>query len=98
MIGKVAGDSLSLGIAYFLRITAVISINLGIINLVPIPVLDGGHLMFFTFEALTGKPVKEKYQILAQQVGFYMLITLVVLSFYNDIMHFGAGILRIFGK
>lgn len=96
MIGKVAGDSLSLGIAYFLRIAAIISINLGIINLVPIPVLDGGHLMFFGYEAVTGKPVKEKFIMVAQQVGFYLLITLVVLSFYNDIMHLGGGILRIF--
>ncbi len=96
MIGKVAGDSLLLGIAYFLRIAAIISINLGIINLVPIPVLDGGHLMFFSYEVVTGKPVKEKTIMIAQQVGFYLLITLVVLSFYNDIMHLGSGILRIF--
>jgi regulator of sigma E protease len=96
MIGKIAGDSLLLGIAYFFRIAAIISINLGIINLVPIPVLDGGHLMFFTYEAITGKPVKEKTIMVAQQVGIYLLITLVVLSFYNDIMHLGSGLLRIF--
>ena len=96
MIGKIAGDSLLLGIAYFFRIAAIISINLGIINLVPIPVLDGGHLMFFGYEAITGKPVKEKVVMVAQQVGLYLLITLVVLSFYNDIMHLGSGILRIF--
>jgi len=96
MIGKVAGDSLMLGIAYFLRIAAVISINLGIINLIPIPVLDGGHLMFFSIEAITGKPVKEKHQLIAQQVGFYMLMALVALSFFNDIMSFGSGILRMF--
>lgn len=96
MIGKIAGDSLLLGIAYFLRIAAVISINLGIINLIPIPVLDGGHLMFFGIEAVTRRPVKEKYQIIAQQVGFYILMGLVALSFFNDIMNFGSGILRMF--
>jgi len=96
MIGKIAGDSLLLGIAYFFRIAAVISINLGIINLVPIPVLDGGHLMFFGIEAIIRKPVKEKYQIVAQQVGFYILIGLVALSFFNDFMNFGSGILRFF--
>lgn len=96
MIGKVAGDSLSLGIEYFLRIAAVISINLGIINLVPIPVLDGGHLMFFGVEAITRRPVKEKYINLAQQIGFYLLMGLVALSFYNDIVNLGSSILGIF--
>ena len=96
MIGKVAGDSLALGIAYFLRIAAVISINLGIINLIPIPVLDGGHLMFFGYEAITGRPVKEKVILIAQQVGFYILIALVALSFFNDVTHFGSAILGLF--
>jgi regulator of sigma E protease len=93
MIGKVAGDSLHLGIVYFLRIMAIISINLGIINLFPIPVLDGGHLLFFSYEALRGKPLKEKQMLMAQQVGFYLLISLIVLSFYNDILKYGSGIL-----
>jgi regulator of sigma E protease len=93
MIGKVAGDSLHLGIVYFLRIMAIISINLGIINLFPIPVLDGGHLLFFSYEALRGKPLKEKQILIAQQVGFYLLISLIVLSFYNDILKYGSGIL-----
>ncbi|MEI6080436.1 MAG: RIP metalloprotease RseP, partial [bacterium] len=96
MIGKVAGDSLHLGIVYFLRIMAIISINLGIINLFPIPVLDGGHLMFFTYEAIRGKPMKEKSMMIAQQVGFYLLIGLVVLSFYNDILKYGSSIIGIF--
>ncbi|MCX6112885.1 MAG: RIP metalloprotease RseP [Proteobacteria bacterium] len=96
MIGKVAGDSLHLGIVYFLRIMAIISINLGIINLFPIPVLDGGHLMFFGIEAVTGKPLKEKYIMIAQQVGFYLLIGLIVLSFYNDILKYGSNILGMF--
>ena len=98
MIGKVAGDSLMLGIVYFLRIMAVISINLGVINLFPVPVLDGGHLVLFSIEALRRKPLKERHIEIAQQVGFYLLIGLIVLSFYNDIVRFGAGLLGIGGK
>ncbi len=98
MIGKVAGDSLMLGMVYFFRILAVISINLGVINLFPVPVLDGGHLVMFSLEALRGKPLKERYMELAQQVGFYILIGLIVLSFYNDIIKFGSALLGIGGK
>jgi regulator of sigma E protease len=96
MIGKVAGDSLHLGFVYFLRIMAIISINLGIINLFPVPVLDGGHLVFFAYEAIRGKPVKEKHMLIAQQVGFYMLIGLIFVAFYNDILRFGGAILGVF--
>jgi regulator of sigma E protease len=88
MIAKIAGDSLSLGFVYFIRIMAIISINLGIINLFPIPVLDGGHLVFYSIEALTGRPIKEKYMEHATQVGFYLLIALAIFAFYNDIAKF----------
>lgn len=98
MIGKVAGDSLMLGLVYFLRIMAVISINLGVINLFPVPVLDGGHLVMYSIEALRGRPLKERYMEMAQQVGFYILIGLIVLSFYNDIIKFGSALLGIGGK
>ncbi len=98
MIGKVAGDSLMLGVVYFFRIMAVISINLGVINLFPVPVLDGGHLVLFSIEAIRKKPLKEKYIELAQKIGFYILMGLIVLSFYNDIIRFGAGLLGLVGK
>ena len=98
MIGKVAGDSLMLGVVYFLRIMAVISINLGVINLFPVPVLDGGHLVLYSIEALRRKPLKEKHIEMAQQVGFYLLIGLIILSFYNDIVRFGASLLGLGGK
>ncbi|MEI6092623.1 MAG: RIP metalloprotease RseP [bacterium] len=96
MIGMVAGDSLHLGIVYFLRIMAIISINLGVINLFPIPVLDGGHLLFFGIEAVIGRPIKDRYLMIAQQIGFYLLMALVVLSFYNDILKYGSNILSMF--
>jgi regulator of sigma E protease len=96
MIGKIAGDSFMMGFSYFIKIMAIISINLGIINLLPVPILDGGHIVFFTIEAITGKPVKEKYVERASQVGFYILMLLVALSFYNDIVRFGSKFLGIF--
>ncbi len=98
MIGKVAGDSLMMGFVYFFRIMAVISINLGVINLFPIPVLDGGHLVLYSIEAIRRKPLKERHIEIVQQVGFYLLIGLIVLSFYNDIIRFGSALLGLGGK
>jgi regulator of sigma E protease len=64
---------------------ALISINLAIINLLPIPVLDGGHLLFFSIEAIKGSPVSIKVREIAQQIGLFLLILLMILVFYNDI-------------
>ncbi len=96
MLGKVAGDSMSLGIVYFLKVVSIISINLGLINLFPIPILDGGHIMFYGIELVTRKPLKEKYINYAQQFGFYILIGLMVLAFYNDILRYSDFIVRLF--
>jgi regulator of sigma E protease len=62
-----------------------LSVNLGILNLLPIPVLDGGHLLFFLIEAIKGSPVSIKVREVAQQVGLFILILLMILVFYNDI-------------
>jgi regulator of sigma E protease len=61
---------------------------LAIVNLLPIPVLDGGHLMFFLIEAIKGRPVSVKVREVAQQVGLFILILLMILVFYNDITRF----------
>jgi regulator of sigma E protease len=63
----------------------IISVNLAILNLLPIPVLDGGHLMFMSIEALRGKPVSEKVATVATRIGFALLMLLIVVVFYNDI-------------
>jgi regulator of sigma E protease len=63
----------------------VISVNLAVINLLPIPVLDGGHLLFFVIEAVKGRPVSLKVREVAQQVGMVLLAMLMILVFYNDI-------------
>jgi regulator of sigma E protease len=85
MIAQMAGDSAKAGIGSLISFIALISINLAIINLLPIPVLDGGHLLFFSIEAIKGRPVSIKVREIAQQVGLFILILLMILVFYNDI-------------
>jgi regulator of sigma E protease len=85
MIAQMAGDSAKAGIESLIFFIALISINLAVINLLPIPILDGGHLLFFTIEAIKGSPVSIKIREVAQQVGLFILILLMILVFYNDI-------------
>jgi regulator of sigma E protease len=85
MIAKMAGDQAKAGIAHLISFIALISINLAIINLLPIPILDGGHLLFFIIEAIKKRPVSVKVREVAQQIGLFILILLIILVFYNDI-------------
>ena len=85
MIAQMAGDSAKAGIGSLISFIALISVNLAIINLLPIPVLDGGHLLFFSIEAVKGRPVSIKVREIAQQIGLFILILLMILVFYNDI-------------
>jgi regulator of sigma E protease len=85
-IAQYAGISATIGMAYFLGFLAVVSISLGILNLLPIPILDGGHLMYYCIELFKGSPVSEATQALGQQVGIFLLVALMVLAFYNDLV------------
>lgn len=85
LIASVAGKSLDAGIIPFLQMMALISINLFLLNLFPVPVLDGGHLLFFTIEAIKGKPVSIKTMEIANQVGMVFILMLVGLTLFNDI-------------
>ena len=85
-IAKVAGSSAQQGLKSFVAFVALLSVFLGVFNLLPIPVLDGGHLVYLTVEAIRGKPVSEQVQILASQIGFMVVIGLSILAMYNDIM------------
>ena len=85
-IAQMAGQQAEEGVANFAFFIALLSINLGIINLFPIPVLDGGHLMFFAIEAVTGKEVSEKIREKANQFGIAVLVLLMIFVFYNDIV------------
>lgn len=86
MIFQIYGEQAKQGFNEIIRLTALLSINLGFLNLLPIPILDGGHIFFFLIEAIKGKPVSEKSRERAQQVGLVMLISLMIFAFYNDIM------------
>ncbi len=85
-IAQLAGQQAQEGWTNLLFFTALLSINLGILNLLPIPILDGGHLVFFGIEWITGKPISLKKREIAQQVGMFILILLMVFVFYNDIV------------
>lgn len=84
-IAQYAGDSARGGPSRFLEFLAIVSVSLGILNLLPIPMLDGGHLLWFTVEAAKGSPVSERVQYLGQHLGLMLLVGLMGLAFYNDI-------------
>lgn len=84
-IGKVASDSLNISLSMFFRLMAIISINLGVINLFPIPVLDGGHIMFLIFETFNGGPLSRRKLEIAQKFGVSILFFLIFVALFNDI-------------
>ncbi len=88
LIAQMAGKQAEEGMLNVLLFIALLSINLGIINLLPIPILDGGHLFLFIIEAVIGHPISVKKKEMAQQVGLFFIISLMVFAFYNDIMRF----------
>ncbi len=85
LIAQEVGRQAKSGLAELLSLTAFVSLNLGLINLLPIPVLDGGHIMFFGYEAVFRKPVSERWRTLATKAGVAFLIMLMALAIYNDI-------------
>ncbi|MEW6671457.1 MAG: RIP metalloprotease RseP [Thermodesulfobacteriota bacterium] len=85
MIAEMAGQQAKQGAANLVFFIALLSINLAVLNFLPIPVLDGGHLLFFFIEAVIGRPVNTRMREIAQQVGIFVLILLMVYVFYNDI-------------
>ena len=88
MIAKMAGEQATAGASSFLAFMALLSINLGILNLLPVPVLDGGHLLFYFMELIFRRPVPQKVREYAQQIGMVLLLGLMVLAFYNDIIRY----------
>lgn len=91
MIFQMAGQQASQGAMSFFTFMAVISINLGVLNLFPIPVLDGGHLLFLGIEAVTRRPVNEKVVAISQRVGLVLLLSLMAFALYNDIGRIISG-------
>jgi regulator of sigma E protease len=90
-IARAAGQQARAGARYFLTMLAFLSVNLAVLNLLPIPALDGGHLAFFAVEGLLRRPLQARHREIAQQVGLLLLITLMVFVFYNDIHRLVQG-------
>lgn len=84
-IAKYSGETFRQGLLMVLWFSALISINLGIINLLPLPTLDGGHILFYFFEIILGKPLPQKFQQSAFFIGFTLILSLMLLTLYNDI-------------
>ncbi|HCZ48603.1 MAG TPA: RIP metalloprotease RseP, partial [Gammaproteobacteria bacterium] len=84
-IAEFAGYSARLGVAQFLSFLGLVSLSLGLLNLLPVPVLDGGHLLYYFAEWVRGRPLPERFRAVGQQIGLAALLALTVLAFYNDI-------------
>lgn len=91
MIVQMAGQQASQGAMNFFMFMAIISINLGVLNILPIPILDGGHLLFMGIELVRRKPLSERSMLMAQRVGLALLVTLMVFALYNDIIRLITG-------
>ena len=90
-IASYAGESAGLGVGAFLSFIALVSISIGILNLLPIPVLDGGHLMYYMAEIVKGSAVSEQTMLWGQKIGFVLLGLLMTLAIFNDINRIVAG-------
>lgn len=84
-IAQAAGQSASYGIESFITFLAYLSISLGVLNLLPIPVLDGGHLLYYFVELVRGRPLSEQKQVLGLKIGLALLMAMMMLAFYNDL-------------
>jgi regulator of sigma E protease len=90
-IADYAGQSAQLGLVSYLAFLALISVSIGVLNLLPIPILDGGHLMYYLIEMIRGNPLPDKIIIAGQRVGLAMLLTLMAFAIYNDINRLITG-------
>ena len=85
-IARIAGDTARSGLESFVNFMAYLSISLGVLNLLPIPVLDGGHLLYYLIEAVRGRPVSERTQAVGLKVGLALVGTLMIMALYFDVM------------
>jgi regulator of sigma E protease len=84
-IAEYAGQSADMGFVAFIKFLGLVSVSLGVLNLLPVPVLDGGHLLFFALEAIKGKPVSEKVQLFFQKIGLTLLLLLMAIAMFVDV-------------
>jgi regulator of sigma E protease len=85
-IAQVASDSAEVGYEYYVSVLAMLSVGLAVLNLLPVPVLDGGHVVYASVELVTGRAVPERVQLVGLQIGLAFVASLTVLALYNDVM------------
>jgi regulator of sigma E protease len=90
-IAQLSGQAASLGFQFLLGLCATISVSIGLLNLFPVPLLDGGHLLFYAVEAVRGRPLSERAQEMGFRIGLGLVLMLMVFATYNDILHLAAS-------
>jgi regulator of sigma E protease len=90
-IAQISGQVATLGLAPLIRLAAVLSISIGLLNLFPVPLLDGGHLLFYMIEAVRGRPLSDRAQEMGFRIGLGLVLMLFVFATYNDILHLAAS-------
>lgn len=96
-IAEVSGEIAKISLIALVNLAAILSISVGLLNLFPIPPLDGGHLLYFAVEALKGRPLSQRGQEMGFRIGLAMVLALMVFATFNDILHVGPKLLRLFG-
>ncbi len=90
-IAQISGQVATIGLAALIHLAAVLSISIGLLNLFPVPLLDGGHLLFYAVEAVRGRPMSERAQEMGFRIGLGLVLMLMVFATYNDILHLAAS-------
>jgi regulator of sigma E protease len=90
-IAQLSGQAASLGFQFVLQLCAALSVSIGLLNLFPVPLLDGGHLLFYAIEAVRGRPISERAQEMGFRIGLGLVLMLMVFATYNDILHLAAS-------
>ena len=90
-IAQISGQVATIGLAALVHLAAVLSISIGLLNLFPVPLLDGGHLLFYAIEAVRGRPMSERAQEMGFRIGLGLVLMLMVFATYNDILHLAAS-------
>src|SRR6202000_3551020 len=90
-IAQISGQVASIGLAALIHLAAVLSISIGLLNLFPVPLLDGGHLLFYAFEAVRGRPLSERAQEVGFRIGLAIVLMLMIFATFNDIVHLATS-------
>ena len=90
-IAQLSGQAASLGFQFLVQLCAALSVSIGLLNLFPVPLLDGGHLLFYAVEAVRGRPLSERAQEMGFRIGLGLVLMLMVFATYNDILHLAAS-------